>query len=49
MVNQELIFLVNKSPVFVVNETSSNAVNGFATFMVSKPLKPRYGPPILHN
>jgi hypothetical protein len=49
MVNQGLIFVVNKDPGFVVNEPLMDVVNVLPTFMVKSRLKRRRAGARLHN
>jgi hypothetical protein len=49
MVNERLIFLVNKDPAFVVNEALMDVVNVLPTFMVKSRLKRRRAGARLRN
>jgi hypothetical protein len=49
MVNQGLIFVVNKDPGFVVNEPLMDVVNVLPTFMVKSWLKRRRAGARLRN
>jgi len=49
MVNERLIFVVNKDPAFVVNEALMDVVNVLPTFLVKSRLKRRRAGARLRN